>query len=159
MTASLNGMPAASGPLMSRLVIAGCSRRKAATQAPVPALELYQGGGIPWLRARIGHDIRLRGRIRILSAGHGLLPADRPLLPYDRRMDRERAAQLVPEVTAVLASDWACAGRPQEILVIAEPLYLVPLTAILATPSRVHWVADPYDSAAAGRVLGQWGWP
>ncbi|MBO0802834.1 MAG: hypothetical protein J2P25_07135 [Nocardiopsaceae bacterium] len=152
-------MPAASGPLTSKLVIAGCSRRKADTQRPVPALELYQGGSIPWLRARTGGDPRLRARINVLSAAHGLVPADRPLLPYDRQMDPERAAELTAGVTAVLARDWASTGRPQEILVIAEPLYLVPLAAILATPARVHWIADLRDTAAAGSVLDQWGWP
>ena len=152
-------IPVSSGPLASRLVIVGCSRRKAATKVPVPALDLYQGGAVPWLRGRIGHDPRLRARTRILSAEHGLLPADRPLLPYDRQLDGGRAAQLVPGVTAALGRDWAGTGRPLEVLVIAEPLYLVPLAALLATPATVHWVADPHDTAAAGLVLDRWGWP
>lgn len=159
MIGSLASMPAASGPLTSTLVIVGCSRRKADTQLPVPTLDLYQGGSIPWLRARTGCDTRLRARIQILSAAHGLVPADRPLLAYDRPMDLERAAELAPEITATLTRDWASTGRPQEILVIAEPLYLVPLAAILATPARVHWIADLRDTAAAGVILDQWGWP
>jgi hypothetical protein len=159
MISPLASMPTASGPLTSKLVIAGCSRRKVDTELPVPALELYQGGSIPWLRARTGCDARLRARIQVVSAAHGLVPADRPLIPYDRRMDPGRAAELAPEITATLARDWASTGRPQEILVIAEPLYLVPLAAILATATRVRWVADPYDTAAAGSILDQWGWP
>jgi hypothetical protein len=157
--ALLAALPPASGPLTSRMVITGCSRRKASTPAPVPALDLYQGGSIPWLRARAGRDPQLRARVMILSAEHGLLRAGRLLLPYDRRLDPARARELAPEVTQVLAREWAGTGRPQEILVLAEPLYLIPLAALLATPCRVHWIADPYDTKAAGVVLDRWGWP
>lgn len=84
MTGDLDGFPPADGPLDRRLVIAGCSRRKKPAAVPVPALELYQGGSIPWLRARLGEHPGLRQRVRILSAEHGLLTADSPVLPYDR---------------------------------------------------------------------------
>lgn len=140
-------------------MIAGCSRRKKAAAVPVPALELYEGGSIPWLRARLGDHPRLRQRVRILSAEHGLLAADSLVLPYDRLLDAGRARQLAATVTGTLARDWADSGVPGDVLIIAEPLYLVPLAAILATPARVHWIADPYDTAQAGRVLDQWGWP
>ncbi len=58
----------------------------------------------------------------------------------------------------MLARDWAAGGAPGEFLIIAEPLYLVPLADILAIPARVHWIADPYDTAQADRVLDNWGW-
>jgi hypothetical protein len=150
-------MPQAPGLLCGRLVIAGCSRRKLATSVPVPALDLYQGGCIPWLRSRLGSTPDLRTRIRILSAQHGLLDADHPVLPYDRPLDRQRATEMLPLVTDALAREWAVNGPPREVLVIAEPLYLVPLAAILATLAIVHWVPDPYDTDAAERVLRHWG--
>jgi len=159
MTGGLDEFPPPAGPLAARLVIAGCSRRKQASAVPVPALELYEGGCIPWLRARLGGCPQLRRRVRIVSAEHGLLEADSPLLPYDRLLDAGRARQLAAAVTAALARDWAGSGAPGEVLVIAEPLYLVPLAALLATPARVHWVPDPRDTAQAARVLDQWGWP
>jgi len=159
MTGGLDAFPPAVGPLTARLVIAGCSRRKQARTIPVPALELYEGGSIPWLRARLGSCPRLRRRVRILSAEHGLLEADSPLLPYDRLLDAGRARQLAAAVTAALTRDWAVGGAPGEVLVIAEPLYLVPLAALLATQARVHWIPDPRDTAQAARVLDQWGWP
>ncbi len=74
------------------MVIAGCSRRKLQTAVPVPALDLYQGGCIPALRARARETGWLRSRTWILSAEHGLVHANTPLLPYDRRMDGQRAA-------------------------------------------------------------------
>ncbi len=159
MVTSLDSFPPAAGPLAERLVIAGCSRRKLASTVPVPALELYEGGSIPWLRARLGGHPEFRQRVRILSAEHGLLDADSLLLPYDRPLDSGRARQLTAVVTGALARDWAASGALCEVLAIAEPLYLVPLAGLLATPARVHWVPDPYDTAQAGRVLDQWGWP
>jgi hypothetical protein len=159
MTVSLAEFPTAAGPLAGRLVIAGCSRRKRAGTVPAPALELYEGGSIPWLRARLGGHPVFRRRVRILSAEHGLLQADSPVLPYDRPLDAGRARQLAAAVTGALARDWAGSGAPGEMLVIAEPLYLVPLAGLLATPARIHWIPDPYDTDQAGRVLDQWGWP
>lgn len=155
---SLARLPQAANPQSGHLVIAGCSRRKLATSVPVAALDLYQGGCIPWLRSRVTSAPHLRARIRILSAQHGLLNADRRVLPYDRPLDTERAAEILPLVTDALAAEWAEDGAPREILVVAEPLYLVPLAAILATPTIVHWVPDPHDTDTAGRVLLRWGW-
>jgi hypothetical protein len=155
---ALADLPQASGPPLSRFVIAGCSRRKAAASVPLPALDLYQGGCIPGLRSRLGNSPELRARIRILSAKHGLLNADRLVLPCDHRLDPERAAGMLASVTAGLARDWAETGAPQEVLVIAEPLYLVPLAAMLATPAIIHWVPDLHDTATAERALTRWSW-
>lgn len=157
---NLARLPQAAGPRNAHLVIAGCSRRKLDTSHPVAALDLYQGGCIPWLRSRLASapHLRARARIRILSAQYGLLNADRPVLPYDRPLDPQRAAEMLPLTTDALAREWAVDGAPREILVIAEPLYLVPLAAILATPAIVHWVPDPHDTGTAERVLRRWGW-
>lgn len=156
---SLACLPQATDPLSCRLVIAGCSRRKLATSVPVAALDLYQGGCIPWLRSRLAGAPHLRARIRILSAQHGLINADHPVLPYDRPLDPQRAAEMLPQVTIALAREWAADGAPVEVLVIAEPLYLVPLIPILATSAIVHWVPDLYDTDASERILRRWGWP
>jgi hypothetical protein len=138
------------------LVIAGCSRRKVATAEPVPALELYQGGCIPWLRARVGASRQLRARVRILSALHGLVPADRPLLPYDRRMDLARASALSPAVADAVHADF-----PDEVLAVVEPLYMVCLADLLGMPGRpfIRWVPDPLGGwSEAAAVLDEWGW-
>lgn len=144
-------------PIASRMVIAGCSARKVTTDRAVAALELYEGGCIPPLRARLGVDRRLRARVRILSAEHGLITADTRLWRYDRTLDPERAAQLRPAVTRALAKE----GKvPEEVLVIVEPLYLVLLIDLLATATRVHWIPEVrHGWGQATAVLNAWGWP
>jgi hypothetical protein len=141
------------------MVIAGCSRRKLQTAMPVPALDLYQGGCIPALRARAQEIVWLRSRTWILSAEHGLLHADTPLLPYDRRMDSERAAWLRPAACRRLREEFSQRGFPREILVIAEPLYQLALAGLasLVGANRVDWVDDPareWDKASA--VIDTW---
>ncbi|MGH8901677.1 MAG: DUF6884 domain-containing protein [Egibacteraceae bacterium] len=144
------------------LVIAGCTNRKLVTTQPVPAFELYQGSCIAQLRARLGPHRSSRDRVRFLSARHGLVRADTPLLAYDQQLTAERAQQLRPEVTATLEREFATDGAPEEILLLLEPLYLVPLADLLAYPSRpqLRWIPDPGDGwAQATAVLDTWGWP
>jgi hypothetical protein len=144
------------------MVIVGCSRRKSAVDQPVPALELYQGGCIPALRARLGRWPELRARVRILSAEHGIVTADTRLLPYDRLLTPRRAAELCPTVARQLRADAATGRMPAEILAIAEPLYLTLISELLALPSRprIRWYPDPrQDWPRAAAILDSWGWP
>ena len=144
------------------MVIAGCSRRKLQAAAAVPALDLYQGGCIPALRARVQQIGWLRSRTWILSAEHGLLHADEPLLPYDRRMDGQRAAQLRPAASRRLRDEFRQRGVPSEVLVIAEPLYQLALAdlAPLAGADRVRWVDDPgREWEKADTVINTWRLP
>jgi hypothetical protein len=140
-----------------KLVIAGCSSRKQATSVPIPALDLYQGGCIPALRARVGADPELRQRVRILSARHGLVQADQLLAPYDQVLDLERALELRLAVTQTVLDG----GRPDEVLAVLEPLYMVCLAGLLALPGRpaIRWVADPTGAwSEAAAVLDEWRW-
>lgn len=148
-------------PVLSRMVIVGCTARKTSARGPVPALELYNGGCVPTLRARLGADPRLRARVRFLSAEHGLVSADTPLHPYDRPLDPDRVAELRPEVMAALDREMSTDGIPAEVLVVAEPLYLVLLADLLALPARprLHWISDPAHGWSQARaVLDDWGW-
>jgi hypothetical protein len=141
------------------MVIAGCSRRKLQTAVPVPALDLYQGGCIPALRALAQESSWLRSRTWILSAEHGLLHADSLLLPYDRRMDEQRAAWLRPAACRHLREEFRQGGAPREVLVIAEPLYQLALADLvsLAGAGRVRWVGDPSrEWEKAGAVISTW---
>jgi hypothetical protein len=134
------------GPANSEpVLIVGCSRRKTATTVPVPALDLYQGGCIPALRARIGAQPGLRARVWIISAEHGLLHASTPVLPYDRRMDHARAVALRGQVSKLLRSECLRGGVPREAMVIAEPVYQVALAGLPAIlgHDRVTWISDP----------------
>jgi len=141
------------------MVIAGCSRRKLQTAVPVPALDLYQGGCIPALRALAQESSWLRSRTWILSAEHGLLHADALLMPYDRRMDEQRAALLRTAACRHLREEFRQRGLAREVLVIAEPLYQLALADLvsLAGADRVRWVGDPareWDQASA--VISTW---
>jgi hypothetical protein len=153
--------PAEDHPVSARLVVVGCTARKAPTQGALPALELYEGGCVPALRARLGGQPRLRARVRFLSAEHGLVTADTPLHPYDRPLDLARAVQLRPAVMAALHREMTTGGVPREVLVVAEPLYLVLLADLLALPARplVHWIPDQARGwPQASAVLDDWGW-
>ncbi|GAA4466433.1 DUF6884 domain-containing protein [Phytohabitans houttuyneae] len=144
-----------------QLVIVGCSAEKTATREPLPALELYDGGCVPPLRARLGRLPRLRARVRFLSAQHGLITADTPLHTYDRPLDAARAAELRPPVWARLRAQLRETGMPTDILVIAEPLYLVLIADLLAAPERprVHWIPDhAHGWPHAAAVLDRWKW-
>jgi hypothetical protein len=99
--------------------------------------------------------------VRFLSAEHGLITADTPLRPYDRPLEAARAAALRPAVAASLATEMRANGVPSEVLVVAEPLYLVLLADLFALPDRprVHWVPDhAHGWPQASAVLDQWGW-
>lgn len=143
------------------LVIVGCSRRKLRTTTPVPALDLYQGGCIPQLRRRVGPPSARWDHLAILSAKHGLVAADQPLLPYDLVLTPERAAELRPNVTRTLLERFQRCGTPSELLVVLEPLYFVPLADLLSLPDRPHirWVPDARAWEQASSVLDEWGWP
>jgi hypothetical protein len=144
------------------MIIAGCSRRKVQADSPVPALDLYQGGCIPALRARTAGSPWLRERTWILSAEHGLLHADDQVLPYDRRMDPQRATWLRPAAARRLQDEFRLHGVPREILVIAEPLYQLALADLspLAGTDRVRWVNDPASGwEKANAVISLWRLP
>jgi hypothetical protein len=143
------------------MVIAGCSRRKTTTSSPVPALDLYQGGCIPALRTYAARHPGLRARTWIISAEHGLLHADTPLLPYDRRMDPGRAQALRSQVDQRLQAECQRHGVPCAVLVIAGPLYQLALAGLpgIAGHDRVRWINDPATGwAGAAAVLDQWNW-
>ncbi|WP_084965848.1 DUF6884 domain-containing protein [Thermoactinospora rubra] len=140
------------------LVIVGCSRRKRHTGQPVPALDLYEGGCIPRLRQRISHLPELRARVRILSAEHGLIDTDRLLMPYDRVLTPERALELRPLAATALSRQFTAEGLPEQVLVVAEPLYQLIVWDQLHQV-RLHLIDDPRDWAAVAAVLDAWGWP
>ncbi|MET8981651.1 DUF6884 domain-containing protein [Streptomyces sp. NPDC004539] len=148
-------------PLPSTLALVGCSRTKTPTRSPLPALELYAGGIAPQLRTRVGHLPDLRRRVCFLSARHGLVDADTPLLPYDQALTAERADRLRPEVHRLLRPRLDALGAPARLLVVAEPLYLVLVADILADRDRplVHWIPDPHGWPQASAVLDDWNWP
>lgn len=92
---------------MSELLVLGCSATKRAAAEPLPAIARYDG---PWYQ-----DFRKHVRfsrwpeqldVAILSAEHGAIGALTPIHDYDRRMTRERAAELAPKLAPIICA-WA----------------------------------------------------
>ncbi|WP_040589440.1 DUF6884 domain-containing protein [Sciscionella marina] len=140
------------------LIVAGCSRRKKPAPAPIPALDLYEGGCIPGLRDRLGDNVQLRQRIRIVSALYGLLHADSPIMPYDRRLtDVADADVLRQRVAPHLDGELAAVTH---VLAVVEPLYLLALEPVVQRLDsiRLYWIAAPRDWQRAATVLDTWGW-
>ncbi len=142
------------------VVVAGCTRRKAATTNPVPALDLYRGSCLPQLRRRVGEHPDRRRQVFILSAKHGLVSAEQLLLPYDLPLTYGRATELRPAVMQALMNRFEVSGPPAEILLILEPLYLVLLADLLAITNRprLRWVPDGHNWNEASAILDEWGW-
>ena len=107
-------------------------------------------------------DARPRGRrgVFVLSGLHGLLDADTVIRPYDRPLDLAQARRLRPFAGAALAEALERLVAA-ELVVLAEPLYLLLIADVLALPARpaVHWFPDPAaDFDAAIEVFERWGW-
>jgi hypothetical protein len=147
--------------LSRRLIIVGCSAEKTPTDQALPAMDLYDGGCVPPLRARLGHLPDRRAHVRFLSAQHGLVTADTPLRTYDRALDPVRAHELRHVVAQQLQTEFAAKGVPDSILLVAEPLYLVLIADLFAMPERprVHWIPDhAHGWPQAATILDEWGW-
>ncbi|GIG02094.1 DUF6884 domain-containing protein [Catellatospora citrea] len=144
-----------------RMVVVACSKEKTLGRGALPALDLYDGGVVPPLRQWLGERPGLRSRVRFLSAQHGWITAETRLEPYDRPLDTARAEQLRPHVKQAVDAEITSHGMPEELLVVAEPLYLTLLADLLALPQRprVFWIYDhAHGWPQAHAVLTDWGW-
>jgi hypothetical protein len=87
--------------LMQRLLILSCSQRKRADEGLLPAIERYDGPSFRLLR----RFLKQHGSapvIYILSSEFGLIPHDKLIPYYDRRMTSERAKEIRVHVAAKL---------------------------------------------------------
>ena len=86
-----------------RLLVLGCSKRKATSHLILPAWELYDGQLF-----RVCKLLLRQGRwptdvlVLILSAEHGLIPPGHPTMAYDRVMTAGRARALRPAIATSL---------------------------------------------------------
>lgn len=88
---------------MRRLVVLGCSATKRQVGGKMPALDLYDGPMYRVVRSFL-RDYRWPSdlSVAVLSAEHGLMGSMTPIGQYDRRMTKERAAQLAVSVRETL---------------------------------------------------------
>lgn len=76
-------------------VVTACGNKKEET--PLPAWQLYKSPRIKAVYNRKGnHDMY------ILSAEHGLIPAEKVISPYNKIMDEKRCNELIPMVREVI---------------------------------------------------------
>lgn len=85
-----------------RVLLLSCSQRKRSQPGVLPALERYDGPAFRVLRRYLRGLASDPPDVYILSAEFGLIPADRSIPNYDRRMTRRRAEELQPAVAEVL---------------------------------------------------------
>ena len=143
-------------------IIVGCSKRKRASQEPLAALDLYEGGCVPWIRRRADMQAHLRECVFILSAQHGLLGANDPILPYDHPLSLNRAGELRSLVWQAVQERILMPLMPAHLLIIAEPLYFLLLADMLAYTNRplLHWIPDlSTNLTEVESMLNEWGWP
>src|SRR5699024_8848200 len=110
------------------------------------------------LRDRLGDNVQFRQRIRIVSALYGLLHADSPVMPYERRLkDVADANVLRQRVAPHLDGELAAVTH---VFAVVEPLYLLALEPVVRRLDaiRLCWMAAPRDRHRAAAVLDTWGW-
>jgi hypothetical protein len=145
-----------------RLVLAATFTEQADTTYPVCALELYGGPTVAVLRQRLGGIPTYRRRIRLLSARHGLVHPDQCLTPYQQPLYWPAALELREHLAVDLRRDPTIDPQPDDILIIASPLWMVALAGLLHLPDRpaLHWCTESEtDLAPARKILDGWGWP
>ena len=86
-----------------RLLLVGCSERKASCPGALPAIARYDGPVFQVLR-RFLREFRWPAdlSVAVLSAEHGLIGGMAPVEYYDRRMDARRAEELKQSVSETL---------------------------------------------------------
>ena len=97
---------------MRRLLILSCSVRKRAEPALLPATARYDGPAFRVLNRYLRARPPSPPAVFILSAEFGLIPGERCIPWYDRRLTPERAAELRPAV-AVILHELLDPGRPE----------------------------------------------
>lgn len=120
--------PASSSP--ARLLILGCGAEKTPTvDGPIPAKDLYTG---TLFRARRKYAEASGAKWMILSAQHGLIGPETPVLYYDRRIDDLTAddrsdlqASIIKELIALFGSEEAIEGKIVEMHAPAQYVELV----------------------------------
>jgi len=83
---------------MYRFLLLSCSQRKNLASGLLPAIERYDGPAFQVLRKYCKTDNANLPLTYILSAEYALIPADRPIELYDRKMTPDRASELQPVV-------------------------------------------------------------
>jgi hypothetical protein len=96
---------------VKRLLIVSCSRAKRPDLGSLPAIDRYDGPVFRLLRKARAAGLLGNVEVMILSAKHGLIPADWMIRDYDQVMTPARAAELAGSVSVEL---WRWVGRHED---------------------------------------------
>ena len=136
------------------LLILGCSKKKCKVPGRVPALEIYDGGNFQVLRKYFREKGWPPGlMVKIISAKHGMIDATTLIETYDRRLDKEAAKKLNPEVLRALGK---LELSPESVFINMGKTYLSAIDGI-----EELFSSDKIDFAAGGigqkmQVMKQW---
>lgn len=110
------------------LLILACSQRKRSDPGLLPAIERYDGPAFRVLRRFLNQNLSefLDISVYILSAEFGLIPGDRPIPDYNRRMTKLRAKELQPTVIKQI-KDILNSSYYQKLLICVGRDYLAAL--------------------------------
>lgn len=143
--------PCAAG---GHLLILGCSKKKCKVPGRVPALEIYDGGNFQVLRKYFREKGWPPGlMVKVISAKHGMIDATTLIETYDRRLDKEAAKNLNPEVLRALGK---LELSPESVFINLGKTYLSAIDGI-----EELFSSDKIDFAAGGigqkmQVMKQW---
>ena len=118
---------------MPYLLVIACSKRKILAEAPVPAMELYDGVSYRLIR-KLRRDQKLPNclHLKIISAKYGLIDANQPIVSYERRLTSKEIGIMAPALVCSFQS--AVRSTPyDEIYFDLGKNYLAPFLDIIPT--------------------------
>lgn len=115
----------------TRCLILSCSRTKNSLPEPLPAVQRYTGPLYQVLRRYLRETPATESllAVYILSARHGLIDSQTPILPYDQKMTPARAAELHTAVLHKVEQEIAPIGYAEIFLAMGQ-IYLLALDGL-----------------------------
>lgn len=125
---------------MATLLVQACSKSKNHPPASTSALDLYTGYFFSIIKKAMREgEFDSSIDVCILSAEHGLIDATDDIEWYDRKMDRDRARDLAPQVRKSLQN--RAAGDYDRIVVNVGEMYRRALDGIESEiDTQVHYI-------------------
>jgi hypothetical protein len=119
---------------MKSLLLISCSRRKRRTRKRLPAIERYDGGAYRVIRkAQREGSIRRKLDIKIISAKFGLIDGTTVTPFYEKRMTKDRAQELGPEIQRALKI-WIRRKSYSEVYVDLGQAYIAAIQGWMVPP-------------------------
>lgn len=129
-----------------RVLVMSCSASKVPQMGPAPAMQVYDGPMWRDLRRWVkAHpvDAAVHLEVWVLSAKHGLIPAQTKIEDYNLKMTAERAAELVRNREQIAAFDAMLVGNGDpELYFAGGKLYADTLAKMVPPDYEWHAACD-----------------